>query len=270
MSVPGEARIPARTDAAVAVLPAPKRRIELMRLLPSGRATAITLAVVALAAGVYLVARETSVFAVDTIDVRGAPPSIAGQVRAALADFKGGSLVTLNGAAVVRRLDGLPVVAYARYDRDFPHTLRVFIEPERPVAVVRRGPDSWLVSARGRVISSLAQGDQSDLPRIWVKGAVSVSPGGMLSGDPARAVRAASPLARSPLRGHVATVRVTPDEVALVLRSGLQLELGNTHNLPLKLMVGAQIAHSAQRATGYVDLTVPDRPVSKLNPQPEG
>jgi len=270
MSVPGEARIPARTDAAVAVLPAPKRRIELMRLLPSGRASAIALAVVALAAGVYLVARETSVFAVDTIDVRGAPPSIAGEVRAALADFKGGSLVTLNGAAVVTRLDGLPVVASARYDRDFPHTLRVFIEPERPVAVVRRGPDSWLVSAHGRVISSLGQGDKSDLPRIWVKGTVSVSPGGMLSGDPARAVRAASPLARSPLRGRVTTVRVTPDEVALVLRSGLQLELGNTNNLPLKLMVGAQIAQSAQRATGYVDLTVPDRPVSKLNTQPEG
>lgn len=268
--MPGEAPIPTRTGAAVAVLPAPKRRIELRRLLPSGRATAITLAVVALAAGVYLVARETSVFAVDTIDVRGAPPSIAGQVRAALADFKGGSLVTLDGRAVVRRLDGLPVVADARYDRDFPHTLRVFIEPERPVAVVRRGSDSWLVSARGRVISGLAQGDQSDLPRIWVKGTVSVSPGGMLSGDPARAVLAASPLARSPLRGHVVTVRVTPDQVVFVLRSGLQLDLGNTHNLPLKLMVGAQIAHSARHATGYVDLTVPDRPVSRLNSQPAG
>ena len=201
----------------MAVLPPPaaSRRIDLARLLPSGRATVITLVVVALAAGVYLVARESSVFAVDTIDVRGAPPSIAGQVRAALADFKGGSLVTLNGAAVVRRLEGLPVVAAARYDRDFPHTLRVFIDPERPVAVVRRGPDSWLVSARGRVISSLAQGEQSDLPRIWVKGAVSVSPGGMLSGDPAKAVLAASPLgaqrppwpcrhrARNPRRGGV-------------------------------------------------------------------
>jgi len=251
----------------VAVLPAPKRRIELARLLPSGRPTAIALGVVALAAGVYLVARETSVFAVDTIDVRGAPPAIAGQVRAALADFKGGSLVTLNGAAVVRRLDRLPIVADARYDRDFPHTLRIFIEPERPVAVVRRGSDSWLVSARGRVISGVAHGDQSDLPRIWVKRTVSVSPGGMLSGDPATAVRAASPLARSPLRGHVATVRVTPDGVALVLRSGLQLELGNTQNLSLKLMVGARIAHSARHATGYIDLTVPDRPVSNLNPQ---
>jgi cell division protein FtsQ len=270
--VPGEARIPARTEAAVAVLPraAPKRRIDITRILPSGRATVITLIVVALAAGVYLLARESSMFAVNTVDVRGAPPSVAGQVRAALAEFKGNSLVTLNGAAVVHRLEGLPVVAAARYDRDFPHTLRVFVQPERPVAVVRRGPDSWLVSARGRVIAGLAQGEESKLPRIWVQRTVAVSPGGLLSGDPARAVTAAAPLSRSLLRGRVATVRATPDELTLVLRSGLQLDLGDTTNLPLKLVVGAKIADSAAHFTGYIDLTVPERPVSKLNPKPEG
>jgi cell division protein FtsQ len=189
-------------------------------------------------------------------------------VRAALADFKGDSLVTLNGAAVVRRLDGLPVVADARYDRDFPHTLRVFVEPERPVAVVRRGPDSWLVSARGRVISSLERGERSTLPRIWVERTVSVSPGGMLGGDPARAVRAAASLARSPLHGRVVSVRANPEELTLVLRSGLQLELGDSKDLPLKLVVGARIAASARLATGYIDLTVPDRPVSNVNPKP--
>ena len=66
--LPSGARAQDRAQAAVA----------------EGRATAITLAVVALAAGVYLVARDL-MFAVDTIDVRGAPPSIAGQLRAALA-----------------------------------------------------------------------------------------------------------------------------------------------------------------------------------------
>jgi hypothetical protein len=55
-----------------------------------------------------------------------------------------------------------------------------------------------------------------------------------------------------------------------VLRSGLQLELGDTSNLPLKLVVGARIADSARDFTGYIDLTVPDRPVSRLNPKPAG
>ena len=144
------------------------------------------------------------------------------------------------------------------------------MKPERPVAVVRRGPDSWLVSARGRVISGLQRGERSDLPRIWVGRSVSVSPGGRLTGTSARAVAAAAPLSRSQLRGRVATVRATSDELTLVLRAGLELWLGNESSLPLKLAVGARIAHSVGHATGYVDLTVPGRPVSKLNPKPEG
>jgi cell division protein FtsQ len=267
-----EPRIPARAEAAVVVLPqaSAKRRIELAGLVPSGRATAIALAVVTLAVGVYLIGRETSLFAVDTIDVRGAPSDVAGQVRAALADFRGGSLVTLDGVAVERRLAALPVVADARYDRDFPHTLRIFVKPERPVAVVRRGPDSWLVSARARVISSLRLGEESALPRIWVVRRVSVSPGGTLGGDPARAVRAAAPLVRSPLDGRVAAVRATPHQLTLVLRSGVELRLGNGHNLPVKLVIGARIAAAERNVSGYVDLTVPDRPVSNLNPRPAG
>ena len=270
--MPVRTPIQVRPETAVAVLrqPAPKRRIDLARLVPSGRATAITLAVVAVAVGVYLIARETSVFAVETIDVRGAPAEVARQVRAALADFKGSSLMTLDGAGVERRVASLPVVARARYDRDFPHTLRIFVKPERPVAVVRRGPDSWLVSARARVISSLRLGEESTLPRIWIPGKVSVSPGGTLGGDPARAVAAAAPLAHSLLNGRVAVVRVTPHEVMLRLRSGLELRLGDEQNLPLKLAIGARIATSAHQLRGYVDLTVPDRPVSNLNPKPAG
>jgi cell division septal protein FtsQ len=267
-----ETRIRARADAAVAVLPRPasKRHVDLARLVPSGRATAITLAVVALAAGMYLIARGTSLFAVEALDVRGASADVAGQVRAALADFKGSNLVTLDGAAVERRLQALPVVAAARYDRDFPHTLRIFVKPERPVAVVRKGADSWLLSARARVISSLRVGEASRLPRIWVPGRLPVSAGGTLGGDPRRAVAAAAPLARSLLNGRVAFVRATPHQLILGLRSGLQLRLGDAHNLPLKLAIGARIAASADHLRGYVDLTVPDRPVSNPNPKPAG
>ncbi|MBA3718077.1 MAG: FtsQ-type POTRA domain-containing protein [Actinobacteria bacterium] len=242
--------------------------MDLGRLLPNGRSVVITLIVASLACGVYLLARESSLFAVRTIDVRGAPSSVAGQVRAALAPFEGESLVTLDGVGVDRRLAALPVVAEARYDRDFPHTLRVFVQPEEPVAVVRKGPESWLVSARARVIKTLDGGQRNDLPRIWASGSTSVTPGGTLGGDPARAVVAAAPLIRTPLSHRVAAVRATPDELTLVLRSGLELRLGDARNLPLKLAVGQQIAAVVGPVSGYIDLTVPGRPVSKLNPRP--
>lgn len=266
----GEARIPARADAAVAVLPRPavKRRVDLTRVLPSGRAVLVSLVIVALAAGVYLLARETSLLGIRTVDVRGAPPDVAARVRAALQPFMGASLVTLDRARVERTLAELPVVAYASYDRDFPHTLRVFVRAERPVAVVRRGPSSWLVSARGRVMEQLPQGGRRDLPRIWLKPSVRIALGGTVAGDARRAVAAVSPLAQSLLARRVATVRAGPDELTLVLRSGLELRLGDLRNLPVKLAIGARIAHVLGPATGYVDLAVPGRPVSNANPKP--
>jgi cell division protein FtsQ len=268
--VAGEPRIPARADAAVAVLPRPaeRRRLDLARLLPSGRAVLVTLVVVALAAGVYLVARETALFGIRTVEVTGAPPDVAARVRSALRPFMGASLVTLDGGRVERALSELPVVAYASYDRDFPHTLRVFVRAERPVAVVRRGPSSWLVSARGRVMEELDLGAQRDLPRVWVKGSVQIAVGATVSGDTRRAVAAVSPLAQSLLARRVATVRVGPEELTLALRSGLELRLGDLRNLRLKLAVGARIAHTLGAVSGYVDLAVPGRPVSTTNPKP--
>jgi cell division protein FtsQ len=257
-----------RPEATVAVLPRPaaRRRIDLGRLLPSGRSVLIAVVVALLGAGVYLLARESSLLAVRTIEVEGAPAPVAARVRAALAGFRGASLVTLDGAAVSRRLAALPVVAWARYDRDFPHTLRVFVHAERPVAVVRRGPESWLVSARGRVMARLEPRSRGDLPRIWVPRSVSVSLGATLGDDPARAIEAARPLAATPFRRRVASVRASSDELTLVLRSGLELRLGDDTNLPLKLAIGRRIAGLVGPARGYVDLAVPGRPVSNVQP----
>jgi hypothetical protein len=116
------------------------------------------------------------------------------------------------------------------------------------------------------VISSLPKGERTDLPRIWLQRTVSVSPGGTLSGDPARAVTAAAPLWHSLLRRRVETVRAATDELTLVLRSGLELHLGEATNLPLKLAVGARIAASATHATGYIDLTVAGPPGEQAQP----
>jgi cell division protein FtsQ len=236
--------------------------VDLARLIPSGRAVVVTVVIAALGAGVYLLARETSLFALRDVDVRGAPPSVAAQVRRALEPVEGTSLVTLDGDDALRRVEELPVVASARYDRDFPHTLRLFVRPERPVAVVRRGTESWLVSARGRVMQRLARGAQRMLPRIWVPRTVPVTLGGTLDGDPAKAVATVIPLARVPLRHGVAAVRANDDELTLVLRSGLELRLGDERNLLLKLAVGSRIARLLGRAGGSVDLAVPGRPVS--------
>lgn len=246
------------------VLPrsAKARRFDLARLLPSGRSVVVAIVIAALGGGAYVLARESSLLALQRIDVVGAPPPVAARVRAALAAFDGASLVTLDGPAVQRRLAELPVVAAARYDRDFPHTLRVFVRPERPVAVLRRGAESWLVSARARVMARLDRGAERSLPRIWATRAVAVLLGATLSGDAARGVEAVAPLAGKRFGGRVASVRAGDGELTLVLRSGLELRLGDTADLLLKLAVGQRIANVLGNVPGYVDLSVPGRPVS--------
>jgi cell division protein FtsQ len=230
----------------------------------------IALVIAVLGVGAYLLARESSLFAVQRVEVVGAPRSVAARVRHVLARFDGESLVTLDGGAVQRSLAELPVVAAARYDRDFPHTLRIFVRPERPVAVLRRGAESWLLSARARVMTRLDRGTERGLPRIWATRAVSVSLGDTLSGDPARAVKAVTPLAGRRFGRRVATVRAGEGELTLVLRSGLELQLGTMSNLRLKLAVGQRIVNELGNVPGYLDLTDPGRPVSGANSKVAG
>ena len=73
-------------------------------------------------------------FAVRSIQVEGASPALAVEVRAELRSFDGRSLVAVNGDAVEQRVDGLAAVRASVVDRSFPHTLRVRVIPELPVA----------------------------------------------------------------------------------------------------------------------------------------
>ena len=52
---------------------------------------------------------------------------------------------------------------------------------EVPVAVLRRGSDSWLVSARGRVIRTVDRGSSRTLPRIWLPATTVLQEGAFLA-----------------------------------------------------------------------------------------
>ena len=129
-------------------------RLRLARFVPSGRSLGIAVLIVLGAAVAWLGARETGVFAVRTVDVAGAPPSVQRQVRRALAPTRGTSLLKVDPQPALRTVEALPTVESARFDRAYPHTLRVVVVPERPVAIVRQGADSYLVAESGWVIAT--------------------------------------------------------------------------------------------------------------------
>jgi cell division protein FtsQ len=222
---------------------------------------ALGLGILALALGGYLIARETSLFAIRRIEVTGGSPRVARQVRQALEPLVGKPLVGLNGPAVLQRVAALPTVVSASYDRAFPHTLRVAVVPERPAAVLRRGPDSWLVSARGRVIERLPARALPKLPRIWLSTRISVRTGAELSASGSAVAARAAGLAGA-FAGRVASVSYGNGMLLFHLRSGLLLILGDGGDVKLKLAVAARALAVLPSGSTFLDLSSPGRPVS--------
>jgi cell division septal protein FtsQ len=246
--------------------------LQLTRLAPSGRSILIGVALLALAVGGYLGARDTSIFAVRTIVIRGGDPALRAQVKAALADEVGQSLMKIDGAGLDRRIAPLPGVRSFRYDRAFPNTLRVVLRPEQPVLVLRTGGDAYLVAATGRVIRTLAHPRLSHLPRLWVGHDVQVRVGEPLPAALGAAATALAPLQGAPLPGGVRLVR-GGKELTLVLGGGLEVRLGDHGDLQLKLAIARRILRSATApatAGDYLDVSVPERPVLFLKSQVGG
>jgi cell division protein FtsQ len=245
-----------------------------LRLLPSGRSLLIGFAIVLGAAGLYLVARTTPMFALDRIEVEGAPAPVAAHVRAALAPLEGQSLLALDSGEVARRLAALPEVAAYGYDRDFPHTLRVVVRPEYPVAVARRGPKAWLIAASARTIAAVPLKTHPGLPRIWLAHSGEPQPGAAITDRfGLRAVRALAFARKAHFPGRIRMVRVREQDLTFLLGSGLELRLGDLRDVPLKLAIAAKVVPGllAHGGYAYLDVSVPERSVAgtTLDSQPK-
>jgi cell division protein FtsQ len=219
------------------------------------------------ATGLYVIARQTSAFAISTLQVSGAPSAVQQQVKRSLSPLLGTNLLALDGSALERRAEALPTVVSVTYDRAFPHTLRIVVVPERPVAVLHRGKETWLVSARGRVIQRIPNGTEPALARIWVPRKADVAAGAFLAPEGGgTAARTLASAVRFPAR--IATVSTAHGELVFRLRSGVELRLGDPTDVRLKLAIARRaLAHLPPGAT-YLDVSVPGRPVAGAdNPQ---
>jgi cell division protein FtsQ len=241
-------------------------------VLPLLKPVAVAAAVAAFLLGAYLIARETSIFAVRTVEVHAASPRIKAEVRKALGPQLGRSLLRIDEAALTRRLEALPDVVSARFDRSFPNTLTVTVRGERPVLLVRQGSASWLVSARGRVMRKIANPRRSRLPRLWMAKSAQLTLGETLSLAGGRmAAAAVAPIARRAYPGGIRTVVSGREALTLVLGEGTEVRLGDLGDLRLKLAIARRILHVAatngDTTPAYVDVSVPERPVL-ATPQP--
>jgi cell division protein FtsQ len=208
------------------------------------------------------------VFAIRTIDVEGASPVVEERVRAALGSLKGTSLVKFESSRGTELLGRVSYVASARFDRAFPSTLRVIVTPERPVAVIRRARDAWVVSARARVLAKVDVRDAPPLPRVWIPASSEPIVGAVLGDDAADVVRALVPLGRIRLPVAIRSAKlIEGGELALVMESGVQVLLGSPYELRLKLAIASRVLSLAGDAK-VIDASVPDRVVTRSTVTP--
>jgi cell division protein FtsQ len=224
----------------------------------------------------YAAARETSMFALESIEVRGAPADASRDVQQALAEFDGMSLVKINAADVEERLRDLPSVIDARVDRSFPHTVRVDVDAEQPLAIVGDRSNAWVVSLRGRVIGAADARTIARLPRVRLRSGseVRLTPGDRVVGADtlARLAVLAEVPADFPLR--VREARGGADGVTLVLARRVELRLGTNDDLTAKLASAraalAALSREERRGLAYLDVSLPQRPVGLQKSQLEG
>ena len=263
-------RMPREPPGGEAVVALRRRAPAKPAFVRSRKAALIVLGVAVLGVLVYLAARESSAFAVRTIRVEGASPELAHRVEAALRPVEGTSLLALDGAEVSRLATRLPEVARVAYDRAFPNTLQVRVVAEQPVAVLHRGTRAWLVSATGRVLASITPGTQAGLPRIWQARTDAPTLGATLgSGDGGDEVAALAAVRGTALARRIQSVQVADSQYTYVLRGAVHLVVGDPTNLALKLAVAQRILVQTPVAD-YLDVSVVERPVARIDPQVSG
>jgi cell division septal protein FtsQ len=225
----------------------------------------------------YLGARETPVFAVRDIEVTGGGQAVRRAVADAARPVEGTSLVALDGSSLVDELEALPTIHSVTYDRAFPSTLRIFVRPELPLAVLRLGGERWVLSDRGRVIRGYVADEDEHFPEFRLPPRPNVMPGTFVIDAQATTILEA--LASLPKRfpARIDEVNIADGQLTMALREpwgSPQLQLGEPTDLRVKLAAAALLLRSLsadyRSEVTYLDVSVPERTVVGTNPQVGG
>ena len=248
-------RAPARPARRPASIPRPNPGAAVTRR----RAITAAIAIAVLYAGYLLWFRNLPLFSIDEVTVSGATtnaPAIKQAVEQVSGDM---TTLHLHDDELRDAMAHFPTVASVGATTSFPHTLHVTVTERLPVAFVEIGDRPTAVSADGYMLVGTSF-NQKELPRI--EG--TVAGGTRLSGDAAdeAAILGAVP---SPLRNHIesSTWSDADGGVVVNLDNGPDLRFGDGSRTRDKWTAAVAVLSSSEHGSpSYLDVSVPDRPVS--------
>ena len=232
----------------------------LRRLSPrlKRRLIALAVACLAFAAGYQFWLRDSSLVAVEHVEVTGVTSSDAARVRAAITSAAR-SMTTLHvdREALDRAVAGYPVVRKLEVAPDFPHGLSVHVIEYQPAAIAVADSGHVPVAGDGTILRGVAV--KGSLPTVAVEGALGTE---FLLDRTARGAAAVAGGAPAVLRARIEDIpRRSDDGYVAELRDGPELIFGAATRLRAKWAAAARVlADLEARGATYVDLRIPSRP----------
>ena len=214
---------------------------------------------IVVAAGLGYLALTSPVLDVDHVRVGGTNHVTADQVREVAGIGNGDALAFVDTGAAQRRIESLPWVESATVGRDFPGTIGITVKEHTPTAFVRAGSALVLVAPNGRAVARVATPVAGAVEVLGIRRAP--KPGEYLA--PVDAANVVTRLPRA-LAERVSAVDVGAGAFALRLGNSGTIRLGNANDLDAKAAAAlAVLEHLGDAPFSYIDVTTPQRPVSK-------
>jgi cell division protein FtsQ len=235
---------------------APSRRVILGLL-------AAALALPALFGG-WLWLRDSSLVTVEHVQVSGVTRSpYRRNIEAALAEAAR-RMSTLHVSMGALRAAAAPyrVVRDLRVSAGFPHTLRIRVIEQPPVAALVVGGTRTAVAADGAVLGPALL--SSSLPLVHGTAGDPLG-SGSVHGPAARAALTILGAAPPTLAGWITRVYSGREGLTVAMRNGLLLYFGNAARPHAKWLSAARVlADSSSAGAWYVDVRLPERPAAGI------
>jgi cell division protein FtsQ len=232
-------------------MPGPRLRLRLLVLM---------LICLVVAAGYQFWLRDSSLVAVDDVEVRGLTTKDAERVRAALTSA-GQTMTTLNLDREVldEAVAHYPSVNRLEVSTDFPHGLVIRVIEHHPAALVELGGDPVPVAGDGTILRGMPV--EGRLPLI---DAEVNARGERLSGSAALHAAHVAGAAPAVLRSRVEAITVRKDDgIVAALHDGPELIFGDATSVHAKWVAASRVlADPEAEGATYIDVRLPGRPAA--------
>lgn len=226
--------------------------------LKTPKAAAIAAAiVVVLIAGYYFGLRNSGLFAIENVQIKGLS-SFSGKAASEALDFEARQMTTLNldEGRLLEAVSEFASVQSLKADADLPHKVTITVTERRPVAIARLGGAEVLLTADGLVLRNAQLG--LSLPRLELKGSVV---DGKVSDDNLLPALKVLGLAPERLLAKVSRIRWSKTGIVVELRNGPRIIFGQATDAALKWAAAARLlADDAVQGARYIDVRIHDRP----------